>query len=144
MLTEITVTSWAPEWDTRLSFVWFWERFQTSQCVKAARSLSVEETTHFLVLNLTLHLGKKRIFHNIPTTSRTCWQRRTELWEQSLIFIICGCCEREESITIWRAAQRLLFGGKKKPRESSTQISSCFQIFLGDAVPRSSFWELTV
>lgn len=60
-------------------------------------------------------------------------------------FQFVAAAKREESITIWIRAQRLLLGAKKKLLHFNHQrISHCFQIFPCDVVPRSSFWELIV
>lgn len=45
----------------------------------------------------------EKVFHNIPTTSRTCWRRQTELGGQTLP--IGGC---------WEVSYRLLFRVKKR------------------------------
>lgn len=55
----------------------------------------------------------EKVFHNVPTTSRTCWQRWTELREQT--FPICGC---------WEEIYWLLFRVKKTPKNNLNSISA--------------------
>lgn len=87
--SKIYATSWEPEWYKTLCGL--------RECFRhcGGNTICFGSSSHSTV-------GEK-VFHNIPTTSRTCWQRRTELREQT--FPICGC---------WEEIYWLLFRVKKK------------------------------